>query len=121
MGNALLAKGKPREAIASLRQAPQMGNRMKSAIAIAESALGNRDNARKLLGELEAESRARYVGPEAIAAVHFSLGNKDAGFAWLDRAFDARSAYLALLKSDRRWDSVRDDARFKSLMRKVGV
>jgi len=121
MGNALLAKGKPREAIASLRQAPQMGNRMKSAIAIAEAALGNRDVARKLLGELEAESRARYVGPEAIAAVHFSLGNKDAGFAWLDRAFDARSAYLALLKSDRRWDSVRDDARFKSLMRKVGV
>ncbi|HVF41070.1 MAG TPA: protein kinase [Gemmatimonadaceae bacterium] len=121
IGNALLSEGKPREAIASFRRAPQMGNRMKSAIAMAEATLGNKAGARKLLSELETESRVRYVGPEAIAAVHFSLGDRDAGFEWLDRAFDARSAYLALLKSDRRWDSVREDSRFKELMRRVGV
>lgn len=121
MGNALLAQGKPREAIASFRRAPQMGNRMKSAIAIGEAALGNGDTARRLLAELEAESRQRYVGPEAIAAVYFSLGDRDAGFKWLEHAYDARSAYMTLLRSDRRWDLVRDDPRFSVLMRKVGV
>jgi len=53
--------------------------------------------------------------------VYFTLGDRDNGFAWLEKAYDARSAYMALLRSDRRWDSVRTDPRFASLVRKVGI
>lgn len=121
LGNALLEQGKAKEAIDAFRRAPQMGNRMRSAIAIAEAARGNRQAAIRILRELEAKSATDYIGPEAIAAVYFRLGNRDAGFAWLDKAYEARSAYLALLRSDRRWDSVRRDNRFTRLVGKVGL
>lgn len=121
LGNALLAQGKPLEAITAFRRAPQMGNRMESAIAIAEAARGNRAAAVGILGRLEAKSLVSYIGPEAVAAVHFRLGNTDAGFAWLEKAYEARSAYMALLRSDRRWDAVRSDTRFRQLVLKVGL
>ncbi len=121
LGNALLEKGKVNEAIDAFRRAPQMGNRMRSAIASAEAARGNRRAAAAILKQLETESATGYVGAEAIAAVHFRLGNRDAGFAWLERAYEARSAYLVLLLSDRRWDLVRRDARFRRLVEKVGL
>jgi tetratricopeptide (TPR) repeat protein len=121
IGNALLLQGKPDQAVDEFKRAPKMGNRMLSGIASAEAARGNRDSALAVVRRLEAESRQRYVGPETIAAVYFMLGDRDKGFEWLDKAYEARSAYLALLRSDRRWDSVRDDPRFVALVKKVGI
>jgi serine/threonine-protein kinase len=121
IGNALLAQGKPAEALGEFTRAAKMGNRMQSGIASAEAALGHRDKALEMVRNLEAASKQHYVGPEAIAAVYFALADRDNGFAWLDKALDARSAYMALLRSDRRWDSVRTDPRFTSLVKKVGI
>jgi serine/threonine-protein kinase len=121
IGNALLAQGKPADAIAEFSRAPKMGNRMQSGIASAEAMLGHRDSAMKIVGDLEAEAKRHYIGPEAIAAVYFSLGDRNRGFQWLEKAYDARSAYMVLLRSDRRWDGVRSDPRFIALQRKVGV
>lgn len=121
IGNALLAKGRPAEAIVEFRRAPKMGNRMQSGIASAEASLGHRDAALASVRSLEAESKDHYIGPEAIAAVYFSLGDRDRGFQWLEKAYDARSAYMVLLRADRRWDAVRTDPRFESLVRRVGV
>jgi serine/threonine-protein kinase len=121
IGNALLARRKPADAIAEFSRAPKMGNRMQSGIASAEAMLGHRDSAMKIVGDLEAEARHHYIGPEAIAAVYFSLGDRNRGFEWLEKAYDARSAYMVLLRSDRRWDGVRSDPRFIALQRKVGV
>jgi serine/threonine-protein kinase len=121
IGNALLLQGKPEQAVDEFKRAPKMGNRMQSGIACAEAAQGHRDSALAVVRNLEAESRRHYVGPENVAAVYFALGDRDKGFEWLEKAFEARSAYLALLRSDRRWDSVRDDPRFVALVRKVGI
>ncbi len=121
IGNALLAQGKPGEAIAEFRRAPKMGNRMQSGIGCAEAMLGHRDAALAIVKQTESEGRRHYIGPETIAAVYFCLGDKDAGFEWLGKAVEARSAYMVLLRADRRWDSVRADPRFMALVRKVGA
>jgi serine/threonine protein kinase/Flp pilus assembly protein TadD len=121
IGNALLAQRKPVEAIAEFRRAPKMGNRMQSGIASAEAMAGHRDSALKIVNRLEAETKHRYIGPEAIAAVYFALGDRDKGFEWLEKAYEARSAYMVLLRADRRWDAVRNDPRFTVLLRKVGA
>jgi serine/threonine protein kinase/tetratricopeptide (TPR) repeat protein len=121
IGNALLFQGKPAQAVVEFSRAAKMGNRMRSGIASAEAALGHRDRALGIVQNLEAESRQHYVGPEAIAAVYFALGERDQGFAWLEKAYEVRSAYMALLRSDRRWDSVRSDPRFAALVKKVGI
>ena len=121
IGNALLFEGKPAQAVVEFSRASKMGNRMRSGIASAEAALGHRDRALGIVQNLEAESRQRYIGPEAIAAVYVALGDRDKGFAWLEKAYEVRSAYMALLRSDRRWDSVRSDPRFTALVKKVGI
>lgn len=121
IGNALLAERKPTEAIAEFRRAPKMENRMQSGIASAEAMLGHRDAALRIVRGLEVETGKHYIGPEVVAAVYFNLGNRDKGFEWLEKAYQARSAYMVLLRSDRRWDSVRGDPRFTALVQKVGV
>jgi TolB-like protein/Tfp pilus assembly protein PilF len=121
MGNALLGKGKPADAVVEFSRGPKMQNRMRSGIAMAEATLGHRDRALGIAHNLEAESQQHYIGPENIAAVYVALGDKDSAFAWLEKAYQARSAYMALLRSDRRWDPIRGDPRFAALVKKVGL
>jgi serine/threonine-protein kinase len=120
IGNALLAKQKPADAIVEFGRAAKMANRMRSAIGVAEASLGHRDRALSIARSLEADSQKRYIGPENVAAVYVALGDADNAFAWLEKAYRARSAYMALLKADRRWDSIRGDPRFAELVKKVG-
>ncbi|MFN2603746.1 MAG: protein kinase [Gemmatimonadaceae bacterium] len=121
MGNALLAKGKPAEAVVEFSRAPKMANRMRSGVAMAEAAVGHRDRALEIARNLESESQRHYIGPENIAAVYVALGDKEGAFAWLEKAYQARSAYMALLRSDRRWDPIRGDPRFAALVKKIGL
>jgi hypothetical protein len=55
-----------------------------------------------------------------VALFFAELGDKDKAFSELDRAYNNRESYLRLIKTDPRFDSLRDDARFKELMKKVG-
>jgi TolB-like protein/DNA-binding winged helix-turn-helix (wHTH) protein len=55
------------------------------------------------------------------AAVYAKLGDKDEAFSLLNRAFDRRNMWLMNLNVDPRWDSLRSDARFQSLLVRVGL
>jgi adenylate cyclase len=55
------------------------------------------------------------------ATLHASIGEKDAAFAALDKAYENREALLALIKIDPRIDSLRDDSRFDELLRRIGL
>ena len=56
--------------------------------------------------------------PHEVAGVHALLGDKEQAFEWLEKAYQGRScAYW--LKQDPRLDSLRDDARFRDLMRRM--
>lgn len=81
---------------------------------------GRRDEARKVLATLETLSRQRYVPPYALALVHAGLGETDAVFEWLDRAFDAHDAHLMFLTVDPKWDPYRSDPRFEALLTRCG-
>src|SRR5215510_10456204 len=55
-----------------------------------------------------------------LAAVYFTqLGEKDAAFAELNKAFENREYMLRFLKIDPSVDTLRDDPRFKELMRRM--
>ena len=59
--------------------------------------------------------------PSYIVALFFAeLGDKDRAFAELDRAYNNRESYLRLIKTDPRFDPLRDDSRFEELLKKVG-
>jgi TolB-like protein/DNA-binding winged helix-turn-helix (wHTH) protein/Flp pilus assembly protein TadD len=81
---------------------------------------GRRDEARKVLTTLETLSRQRYVPPYALALVHAGLGEPDAVFVSLDRAFDAHDVHLIYLTVDPKWDPYRADPRFDALLTRCG-
>jgi TolB-like protein/Flp pilus assembly protein TadD len=81
---------------------------------------GHRDKAREALTTLEMLSRKRYVPPYALALVHAGLGEHDAVFEWLDRAFDVHDVHLIYLPVDPKWDPYRSDPRFEALVMRCG-
>jgi TolB-like protein/Flp pilus assembly protein TadD len=78
--------------------------------------VGRTTEARDVLKTLEAVSRERYVPPYAMALVYAGLGERDAVFEWLDRAYEARDVHLIFLTVDPKWDPYRADPRFGALL-----
>jgi TolB-like protein/DNA-binding winged helix-turn-helix (wHTH) protein/Tfp pilus assembly protein PilF len=56
-----------------------------------------------------------------IAAIYAKLGDRDRAFELLERAFTERNMWLMNLKVDPRFDSVRSDRRFESLLHRIGL
>ena len=73
-----------------------------------------------MLRTLEAVSRERYVPPYAMALVHAGLGDREAVFDWLDKAYAARDVHLIFLPVDPKWDAYRADPRFEALLARCG-
>ena len=63
----------------------------------------------------------RYVDPYLLAVIHFSLGDKEQTFAWLDKAYDQRSGWLPWLTLEPKWTDLHSDKRFTELARRVGL
>jgi tetratricopeptide (TPR) repeat protein len=80
---------------------------------------GHAGHAREALAELQALSAKRFVTSYGIALVHASLGENDAAFAALDKAFEERSNWLVWLRLDPRWNALRADARFAVLVSRM--
>jgi len=78
--------------------------------------LGRADEAREVLRTLEEMSRGRYVPPYAMALVHAGVGEREAAFERLNRAYDARDVHLIFLPVDPKWDTYRADPRFGALL-----
>lgn len=76
------------------------------------------EEAREVLNVLETTSRQRYVPPYAFALIHAGLGDRDAAFASLERAYDARDVHLIFLPVDAKWDPFRTDPRFQALIKR---
>src|SRR5205807_3002324 len=77
---------------------------------------GREDEAREVLNTLHSISRERYVPPYALALVHAGLADREQAFEWLNRAYDARDVHLIFLPVDPKWDQLRADHRFASLL-----
>jgi hypothetical protein len=55
-----------------------------------------------------------------MAKVYAGLAEIDRTFEWLEMAYEERSEWLTWIKVDPKLDSIRSDARFLDLMRRVG-
>jgi DNA-binding winged helix-turn-helix (wHTH) protein/TolB-like protein len=80
---------------------------------------GRQALARQTLAELERLSGQRFVTSYGVALVHAALGQNDAAFAALEKAFDERSNWLVWLRLDPRWTSLWSDPRFSELVRRM--
>ncbi|HEY6118346.1 MAG TPA: winged helix-turn-helix domain-containing protein [Pyrinomonadaceae bacterium] len=75
----------------------------------------------KELTVLEASAKQSYVSPKYFVLTNLQLGNREAAFRWFDEAYKEHSELLLYLKVDPRFDTVRSDPRFDSLLRRVNL
>ena len=119
---AYMEKGTYREALAELDKAKRYrgARQSKADRALLEARLGNRKIAYQLVKELVSQARA-HPYPSQIAFIYMALGDSDQAFAWLERAYNARSIDLIALRVDPLFDPVRSNPRFDDLVRRVGL
>jgi TolB-like protein/DNA-binding winged helix-turn-helix (wHTH) protein/Tfp pilus assembly protein PilF len=91
-----------------------------AAVGHVDGVAGRRADAEAVLVRLSELARRQYVTEYGVALVHAGLGDREAAFAWLDRAVAARSHWLVWLKLDPRWTTLRDDRRFGALLDRIG-
>jgi TolB-like protein/DNA-binding winged helix-turn-helix (wHTH) protein len=83
------------------------------------AAAGKRPEALKIISNLRELSKQKYVSPYQIAHIYTALGDFDQAFAWLEKAYAARSMALIELKVDPRLDPLRSDPRFQDVLRRM--
>jgi tetratricopeptide (TPR) repeat protein len=123
LGRVLIQQNRIEEAISVFERAVDLSGEdpfQVSALAHAQAVGGNREEATRLLGVLEAGSENQYVSPYGIAEVYVALGDFDKAFHWLERAYEERSVYLIYLPVEPRLDPVRSDPRFEDFLERMG-
>ena len=123
-GFVLIANGKPDEAIPVLEKALSLSDRSPGITGVlirAYAHAGRRPDALQLLAELKRRKQAGYVPAGAFVNAYLGLGEKDEAFTWLERAYKEHSNILLFLKVHPYFDPLRDDPRFKDLLRRVGL
>ncbi len=80
---------------------------------------GRTDEARAVIRELEERQRTRYVSPVALAMIQLGLGEVDAAFDLLEQAYQDRRGWLAYLRVEPMFDSLRSDPRFGGLLQRM--
>jgi tetratricopeptide (TPR) repeat protein len=95
--------------------------KIKSGLGIVHARAGDGPAARKVIAELVAESRDKYVSPMDIAIIYSVMNDRDKAFEWLEKAYLERTPWLFELKVTPEFKAIRDDPRFDDLARRVGL
>jgi len=82
---------------------------------------GRRANALRVLAELKKRKQTGLVPAAAFVNAYLGLGEYDQAFSWLEQGYKEHSQILLLLKVHPFFDPIREDPRFKDLVRRVGL
>ncbi len=124
LGMILCEHGEFERGLALLEQARELGGDQAGGlapIAYGHALAGRTDEARGLLREMERRAAEEFVDPGAFALVHVSLGDHDAAFEWLERAYQMRWPTLpGALAVYPPLAPLRSDPRSQDLLRRTG-
>jgi serine/threonine-protein kinase len=122
LGYAYAARGQYAEAIGAYQKQISLDGETTSALCYlghAYAKSGKRDEALSVLDKLKRTKE--YVSPSELAVFYAGLGDKEAAFESLERAYAAHDPQLQSLKVDPFLDPLRADPRFQDLVRRVGL
>jgi tetratricopeptide (TPR) repeat protein len=111
-------KGMYQEALAVQRRAYDTTIRSAS-LARLFARSGDRRTAEKILGDLLAESKTKYVSAYDIAVAYSGLDDKARTFDWLNRAYQEHAGYLLFFSADPRFRTLRSDRRSQDLLARM--
>jgi tetratricopeptide (TPR) repeat protein len=114
--------GKYDEAIAAYQRAITASERTSNYLGLlghAFASSGRRGEALKILEELTAMSRERYVSPYDLAVLYTGLGDKAKAIEQLNKAYEERAGWIINLKVEPLFDPLRSDPRFQDLVQRL--
>jgi DNA-binding winged helix-turn-helix (wHTH) protein/tetratricopeptide (TPR) repeat protein len=123
IAHALVKLGRMEEAVeAAIRGHALMANSIEALanVGYVHGAAGLRAQAFEVLAELHATTELKYVPHHLTALVYAGLGDADATIDRLEMAFREKSIYMAGLGTLPVFDDLRRDARFQSLLKRIG-
>jgi serine/threonine-protein kinase len=123
MGRCHEARGNYEDAIACFERAKAVTDNVPTAIGAlgrVYGLIGRTTDAYRLLEELEELARRRYVSPYGRVLIYLGLKD-DKVFDWLERSYNERAGWIMYLATDPRYDPLRQDARFRSLLERLGL
>ena len=82
---------------------------------------GRRPEAQRILDELQRLAAHGQTVPFDVGLVYMGLGDKDRALEWLDKARRTQPSGVKDLGVDSRFDPLRQDPRFRKLLRELGL
>ncbi|HEV8137965.1 MAG TPA: tetratricopeptide repeat protein [Pyrinomonadaceae bacterium] len=124
LGLSYLKQGRNAEAITALKKAVELTG--ESSIALGDlgyvyAATGKRTEALTIIRQLEDKYERKQAIGQYIAPIFLGLGEKDKAFEWLEKDFQARDGKLPEIRWQLQFDSLRDDARYKDLLKRMNL
>ena len=123
LGESYLKLGRNAEAITNLGKAVELSNRSGLTLlglGYGYAITGKRTEANAIVKELEEKYARKESLATYVAAVYAGLGNKDKAFEWLEKAFQNKED-LAVIRWRIHYESLRDDPRYKDLLKRMGL
>jgi TolB-like protein/Flp pilus assembly protein TadD len=88
---------------------------------IAYAKAGRRDKAEEIISRFREIAKTQYVQTSRIASIYGTLGERDKAFEELRKAYEARDWEMFRLNADPYWHPLRDDPRFKDLLKRLNL
>src|SRR4029453_14979935 len=95
--------------------------RFSSCLAYAYALSGRTTAARAILETLQSRISQQYIPPTAIARIYGGLADKQAAFAWLERAYRERDYELIAPDSNTGLVELRSDPYYHEIFAKMGL
>jgi tetratricopeptide (TPR) repeat protein len=109
------------KAIVYLQKAAQLGMTFALGwLGLALTRMGKKDEAAKMLDQLDEISKQRYVSPFQKALIFLGLDREDEAYEQLELAYQAREPFLVYFLLDWVPGPVRSDQRYIAILKKMG-
>lgn len=121
LGFVYVAVQRYEDAIAAFKRVAAIGNNAGrlAALAYGYAMGGRKDEALKLLRELESTHKGAHIVPYRFAAIYLALGDKVQAIELLKKDYEVKDDWMNQLKVDPVMDPLRSDPRFQVVLRKM--
>jgi serine/threonine protein kinase/Flp pilus assembly protein TadD len=122
LGNAYTWNSRWKEAISAFQKLAALSGESPLSLGFLGFAYGmggQEAEAQKILDQLSERSKDKDAFPFFKSLVNIGLGDKDRALEWLERAYDEKESMLAAIKIWPPFDTLRQESRFKALLKKL--
>lgn len=122
LGMAYVQTGKYSEALAEYDKTREVSGdtpQVSAHIAHALAVSGKKAEARAMLAELTQRAARQYVPPYSIALIQIGLGETEAAFNWLEKAYSDHSSEMIYFKVEPMLAPLRSDPRYQDILRRM--